>query len=246
MVAIDVLSPAASETLNGGPSAPRWCLEDVAARFSPPPRPGRRHAGTMFPGTAGPDVPPRIPAVGSRGDHDLNPGLAPRRPIRPAAVLVGIVDRPGGPTVLLTRRTERLTDHAGQISFPGGRIEGTDPDAEAAALREAQEEIGLDPALVRPIGRLDTYVTRTGFEVVPVVGLVGPPEPLAPHPDEVAEVFEVPLAFVADRANHRTSSRLFEGVERHFYVIAFERWQIWGATAGMLVNLSEILASERP
>ena len=136
---------------------------------------------------------------GSRGDHDLNPGMAPPdQKLTPAAVLVPLVDRADELTVLLTQRTEHLRDHAGQVSFPGGRIEPNDPSHEAAALREAEEEVGLPSDRVDLIGRLDRYVTRTGFEVVPVIGIVNPPFPIRPDPFEVAEVFEVPLRFLAD------------------------------------------------
>ena len=178
-----------------------------------------------------------------RGDHDLNPDLYdPARPLIGAAVLVPIVEHPNGPTVLLTKRTDHLHDHAGQISFPGGRIDPGDADARAAALREAEEEIGLAPQQVRPVSRLDTYVVRTGFEVVPIVGLVAPPLTLKLDPFEVAEAFEVPLGFFLDPANRKTQSRIFRGEERHFYVFPYGDYYIWGATAGMLVNLAEVLS----
>lgn len=180
----------------------------------------------------------RIP---HRGDHDLNPDMLPECSLRGAAVLVPLIDRPDGMTVLLTRRTDTLPTHAGQISFPGGCLEPQDADAVAAALRETQEEVGLPPERVAVIGRLDTYVTRTGFEVTPVVGLVEPPVPLAPDPAEVAEVFEAPLAFLLDRANHRRDSRVYNGATRHFYAMPWGNYYIWGATAGMLVNLCDVL-----
>jgi len=180
-----------------------------------------------------------------RGDHDLNPDLLPDRPLTRAAVLVPLVERPQGLTVLLTRRTDHLQDHAGQISFPGGRVEPDDADALATALREAEEEVGLARALVTPVGRLDTYVTRTGFEVTPVVALVAPPPSLAPDPFEVAEVFEVPLAFILDPASRQRHSRLYAGKTRYFYVFPWHDYYIWGATAGMLVNLADLL-QDRP
>jgi 8-oxo-dGTP pyrophosphatase MutT (NUDIX family) len=180
-----------------------------------------------------------------RGDHDLNPDLLPDRPLTPAAVLVPLVERPQGLTVLLTRRTDHLQDHAGQISFPGGRVEPGDADALATALREAEEEVGLARALVTPVGRLDTYVTRTGFEVTPVVGLVAPPPSLALDPFEVAEVFEVPLAFILDPASRQRHSRVYAGKTRYFYVFPWQDYYIWGATAGMLVNLADLL-QDRP
>ena len=175
------------------------------------------------------------------GDHDLNPGIRPPGPLTPAAVLVPLVLRPGGLTVLLTQRTDHLYDHAGQISFPGGRIEEHDESPEAAALRETEEEVGLSHQKVELIGRLDTYIVRTGFEVTPAVGFVHPPFDIDPDPFEVAEVFEVPLSFIVDRANHQRRSREFQGAQRSFYVLQYEHRYIWGATAAMLVNLVDIL-----
>jgi len=177
-----------------------------------------------------------------RGDHSLNtedmrfPG-----PLTKAAVLVPLVDRPEGFTILLTQRTAHLNDHAGQISFPGGRIEASDADPEHAALREAREEIGLDAAHVEPILRLDDYETRTGFLIYPVVALVSPPFELKLDPVEVADAFEVPLDFILDPANMRIESRMYKGYERHFYATTYESRYIWGATAGMLVNLGALL-----
>jgi len=175
------------------------------------------------------------------GDHDLNPGLRPPGPLTPAAVLVPVVLRSDGPTILLTQRTDHLSDHAGQISFPGGRIEADDETPEAAALRETEEEVGLPRAKVQLIGRLDTYIVRTGFIVTPAVGFVHPPFDIDPDPFEVAEVFEVPLNFVMDRSNHQRRSREFRGVQRWFYVLEYEHRYIWGATAAMLVNFVDIL-----
>lgn len=175
------------------------------------------------------------------GDHDLNPGMEPPGPLTPAAVLVPLVLREAEPTVLLTQRTDHLYDHAGQISFPGGRIDPGDESPEAAALRETEEEVGLPRERIELIGRLDTYLVRTGFEVTPVVGFVHPP--FEPHPDpfEVAEVFEVPLSFFMDRGNHERASREFQGTQRWFYVLQYQDRHIWGATAAMLVNLVDIL-----
>ncbi|HEX6978389.1 MAG TPA: CoA pyrophosphatase [Alphaproteobacteria bacterium] len=188
------------------------------------------------------DIGLRRAGVRVRGDHDLNPGLTAGKPLVPAAVLVPIIDRPDGLTVLLTRRTDHLHAHAGQISFPGGRVEECDADAIECALREAEEEVGLPPDRTQVIGRLDTYQTRTGFEIVPVVGIVRPPFTLKPDTFEVAEVFEVPLGFVLDPGNHqRHSRRDAYGVERQFWVLPYGDYYIWGATAGILVNLSEVL-----
>ncbi len=179
---------------------------------------------------------------GQRGDHDLNPGMQPQDNLTPAAVLVPLVDRPSGLTVLLTQRTAHLNDHAGQISFPGGRVEPDDPSHQAAALREAEEEVGLPPSHVEVIGTLDYYIVRSGYRVTPVVGFVNPPFEVKPDPFEVAEVFEVPLSFVINTDNHVMESRTDQGVERTFYVLPYENRYIWGATAGMLVNLTDVLA----
>src|SRR5262245_19232538 len=180
-----------------------------------------------------------------RGDHDLNPDLLPDGPLTQAAVLVPLVDRPQGLTILLTRRTDHLQAHAGQISFPGGRCEPGDCDPVETALREAEEEIGLSRSLVTPIGRLDTYVTRTGFEVTPIVALVAPPPVLIPDPHEVAEVFEVPLDFILDPASRQRHSRIYSGATRYFFVFPWRDYYIWGATAGMLVNLADLLRESR-
>jgi 8-oxo-dGTP pyrophosphatase MutT (NUDIX family) len=177
---------------------------------------------------------------GARGDHILSGGVPPTR-LTPAAVLVALADRPQGLSVLLTRRAANLADHAGQIALPGGRIEPSDRDPFAAALREAEEEIGLPPSHVEIVGRLDTYITATGFEIAPVVGLVRVPFPLRLQEQEVAELFEVPLAFIIDPANHQRRTREVRGQTRGFYVLPWENRHIWGATAAMLVNLAEVL-----
>ena len=163
-----------------------------------------------------------------------------------AAVLVPLVLHREGPTVLLTRRSDHLKKHAGQISFPGGRVEPDDASLEAAALREAEEEIALPPNEVDVVGRLDDYLTGTGFQVTPIVGFVRPGLPLVPDPSEVSEILEVPLRFILDRRNHGRSSRSWNGTVRHYYEMPFGHHRIWGATAGMLVNLSLILAPEEP
>lgn len=190
-------------------------------------------------------------AVALRGDHDLNPGWAPANgtdpaELRQAAVLAGIVERPEGPTVILTRRTDHLVNHPGQISFPGGRLEPVDKTPEQAALRETEEEIGLHRRHVDIIGRLDTYITRTGFEITPVVALIRPPFDIIPDPVEVAEVFEVPLAFLCDPANLQHHSREVFGRTRRFYALPYGDHYIWGATAGMLVDLARRLGKEVP
>lgn len=180
---------------------------------------------------------------GERGDHDLNNGMEPFRPLKPAAVLVPLVDRPDGLTVLLTRRTSHLAHHAGQVSFPGGHIEPDDEGPVDTALRETEEEVGLDRRAIEVIGHLDLYVTRTGFVVTPVVAIVNPPFDLTLDAHEVDEVFEVPLAFLLDPGNHQKCSAAFEGVTRHFYAMPYHRHFIWGATAGMLINLYEVLGT---
>lgn len=161
-------------------------------------------------------------------------------PVTPAAVLVAIVSRPE-PTVLLTLRPETMRKHPGQVSFPGGRIDPEDDGPIAAALREAREEIGLPPGAVEVIGMADRYRTVTGFEVTPVVGLVPPDLPLAPNPDEVADLFEAPLAHLLDPAHHVMRSAMWRGRERHYYEIDHAGRRVWGATAAMIVNLSRRL-----
>jgi 8-oxo-dGTP pyrophosphatase MutT (NUDIX family) len=146
-------------------------------------------------------------------------------------------------TVLLTQRTPHLSAHAGQIAFPGGRVEEQDSDAIDTALRETEEEVGLSRELVTVIGRLDTYVTGTGFEITPIVGLVPPAYTLALDAFEVAEAFEVPLSYILDPRNHNRTERESAGRTRVFFVLPYEGRNIWGATAGMLVNLAEVLTS---
>lgn len=182
----------------------------------------------------------------SRSDFDLRPdgarlpGMTDRL-LKPAAVLVPIVNRPGGPTVLLTQRTKHLKRHAGQISFPGGRVEDEDAHDVDTALRETEEEIGLARSHVTLLGRLSMYETSTAYGVTPVVGWVEPPFELKVDPFEVADVFETPLAFILERRNHVKESVVRDGVRRSYYVMPYEGRRIWGATAGMLVNLTDML-----
>ena len=161
--------------------------------------------------------------------------------LRSAAVLVPLVDHPDGMTVILTQRTESLPAHAGQIAFPGGRKEPHDETAEATALRETEEEIGLARGRIRMVGRLNAHDTGTGFRVMPVVGLVESPLALTPDPSEVAAVFELPVAHLLDPANHRFETRLQRGVERTFRIIAYRDRFIWGLTARILGELADRL-----
>ena len=157
----------------------------------------------------------------------------------PAAVLVAITDRPE-PGVILTVRREHMRTHAGQIAFPGGRVE-PEEDAVEAALREAHEELLLDPAAAEIVGSIDPYRTVTGYMVTPVIAVIPPDLPLAPHEQEVADWFEAPLAFLLEGRNQRRESALFQGRERHYYEILWNGRRIWGATAAMIVNLSRRL-----
>ncbi len=166
--------------------------------------------------------------------------------VTPASVLVPIVAHPAALTVLFTQRTTHLKAHAGQVAFPGGRAEPGDPTPEFTALRESQEEIGLAPERVEILARLPDYVTRTGYRVTPVVGLLAPPLVLTPDPREVQEVFEVPLAFLLDPRNHRRQTRELNGRTVGFYEMPYEGHYIWGATAGMVINLYRRLLGDAP
>ena len=157
----------------------------------------------------------------------------------PAAVLIGVTRREE-PGLILTVRREHMRTHAGQVAFPGGRIDPGE-SATAAALREAWEELGLEPEAADIIGEVDLYRTVTGYEVTPVLAVIEPDQPLSPHEDEVADWFEAPLAFVLDPHNQQLKSALFQGRERHYYEIVWNDRRIWGATAAMLVNLSRRL-----
>nr|WP_245516422.1 CoA pyrophosphatase [Methylobacterium segetis] len=187
---------------------------------------------------------PCDPTSNPRGDHSLDPegkAVAPPGPHRRAAVLVPVVPRYGSLFVLLTKRAPHLRDHSGQIAFPGGKIDPHDETPRHAALREAEEEIGLAPERVRTIGYLDPYLSATGFLVTPVVGLVDPAAPLAPNPAEVAEIFEVPLAVLMDPSRYERNALLWKGQLRHYYAIPFGERMIWGLTAGILHNLHQRL-----
>lgn len=178
------------------------------------------------------------------GDHRLNPASAEAiraRALKPAAVLFGVIDRPGGATVLLTRRTEALRSHSGQVAFPGGRIDDDDDGPVAAALREAEEEIGLARSAAEIVGRLPDYITGSGYRIAPVLAVIDPAMRLTINPHEVAEVFETPLPFLLDEANWVRASRVWEGQERYFWRVPHEGRNIWGVTAGIIRTALERL-----
>lgn len=187
------------------------------------------------------ECPPELGAEGLRGDHVLNPFSTPSperlASLRSAAVLVPVIAHRGEASVLLTLRTEELPAHAGQVAFPGGKIEPQDETPVHAALREAEEEIGLPTSHVEPLGYLRPYHTTSGFKVIPVVGAVRPGFTVVPDEREVAAVFEVPLSFLMDPANHQRHSRVFKGTRRHYFAMPFENRYIWGITAGIIREL---------
>jgi 8-oxo-dGTP pyrophosphatase MutT (NUDIX family) len=190
------------------------------------------------------DIPPGlndasvIPISGDPGNDRMLQIIAQERPIRPAAVLIPIVDH-AEPTVLLTQRAAHLNDHAGQISFPGGKIDATDASPLDAALREAEEEIGLSREFIDPIGYLDLYATGFGFRILPTLARIKPGFKLRINETEVDDAFEVPLAFLMNPANHQLHAKEFRGMERHYYAMPFAERYIWGATAGILRVLYE-------
>ena len=183
-------------------------------------------------------VPP--PYVGS--DFALNDLDVPPTELRAAAVHVPLVDRDSVLSVLLTQRTEDMPSHAGQIAFPGGRKQAEDASLVVTALRETEEEVGIDRSFVEVVGPIDTYVTRTGYAVTPIIGFVRPAFTLKRDPREVADIFEVPLDFFLDPANHHVHSRTWQGRERRYYAMPYGERYVWGATAGMIKNLYHILA----
>jgi 8-oxo-dGTP pyrophosphatase MutT (NUDIX family) len=169
----------------------------------------------------------------------------PANPV-PAAVLVPFVDRPEGLTILLTQRASQMAKHAAQISFPGGRLDATDADAASAALREAREEVGLDPARVRVFGYLPDHLVISGYRVTPVLSLVSPPFSVEPNPAEVELVFEVPAAHVFDRRNHKARMRRVGNEDMLLLDIPWQGHNIWGATAGMLLTLVRMVEEAKP
>jgi 8-oxo-dGTP pyrophosphatase MutT (NUDIX family) len=198
----------------------------------------RARARLRFEIPAGLTDPNVIPVTGDKGTDRMLEILAREKPIRPAAVLIPIVDHPQ-PTVLLTQRAAHLNDHAGQISFPGGKIDATDTSPLHTALREAEEEIGLDKEFVDPVGYLDLYGSSFGFRILPTVARVRPGFDLRINHTEVDDAFEVPLSFLMDPANHQIHSKDFRGIERSYYAMPFADRYIWGATAGILRVLYE-------
>ncbi|HET7887033.1 MAG TPA: CoA pyrophosphatase [Bradyrhizobium sp.] len=193
----------------------------------------RARARLRFDVPAGLTDPDAIPESGDQGTDRMLAILAREQPIRPAAVLIPVIDRPQ-PTVLLTQRAAHLNDHAGQISFPGGKIDAADATPLDAALREAEEEVGLARPFIDPIGYLDLYGTSFGFRILPTVARVEPGFELRINTSEVDDAFEVPLSFLMNPVNHQLHSKEFRGMERYYYAMPYGERYIWGATAGIL------------
>jgi 8-oxo-dGTP pyrophosphatase MutT (NUDIX family) len=191
----------------------------------------------------------RLKAIGLRdvatqsfGDHLLNPEFEAQLTaltFREAAVLIGLRPHEDGPRIILTQRTANLRKHAGQVAFPGGAIDEADVSPEMAAVREAHEEIGLDPNHVEPLGLLPDYLTSTGFRIKPVVALVSSDASFEINRDEVDAVFEVPLSYLMDKASYKRESRVWQGIERHYYTLTYQNWLIWGVTAGIMKVMQE-------
>jgi 8-oxo-dGTP pyrophosphatase MutT (NUDIX family) len=212
--------------------------EPAAIAISPAEFFDRARARLRFDVPAGLTDASAVPASGDQGTDRMLQILAQERPIRPAAVLIPVIDH-AEPTVLLTQRAAHLNDHAGQISFPGGKIEATDASPLDAALRETWEEVGLTREFIDPIGYLDLYGTSFGFRILPTVARVRPGFQLRINASEVDDAFEVPLAFLMDPANHQLHSKENRGMERWYYAMPFADRYIWGATAGILRVLYE-------
>lgn len=185
----------------------------------------------------------KMPFTGPEdGDHRLNPDMQNvivHDGLRDAAVLIPVVDRGKDASVILTKRTEKLRSHAGQIAFPGGRVDATDLTPEYAALRETEEEIGLSSHFIEVVGRMPDYVTGSGFRIAPILSVVKPGFKLDINPDEVDDAFEVPLSFLMDPANHNRESRIWHEQERFFYTMPFHERYIWGVTAGIIRSVYE-------
>lgn len=185
-----------------------------------------------------------VPEADHLGDHALNPDFRDTilaQKLRDAAVMIAAVERQGRPHLILTQRTDTLRSHSGQVAFPGGRIDPEDSSPEAAALRETHEEIGIEPQAFELVGRMPDYVSGSGYRIAPVLAVADPAARMTINPAEVAAAFEVPLDFLMDPENHRTESRVWNGRERHYWVMPYGERHIWGVTAGIIRTLYERL-----